>query len=233
MTQVEEPFFRVKLSDQLIESMTLAALEAYVLGDQRNKKNKEKVETFGYIWGFRKIENDTINLYLDRMSLSLSARRTNGSVTPNEHAAELKHNLIERWSPHLMLLGDFHTHPYDDLAEVKSQVGWDFSDADLVSLDSDEFLWRKSDQTPVNLVMTVCRLGRVRETYDAVMRGDNLWQFDAGEFRFWLNVNVGYVDHNGDRQQTFKNNSGVFLDLSRFYNGRSDRIASHVLRDET
>ncbi|MCV3765146.1 hypothetical protein [Rhizobium sp. TRM95796] len=232
MTKFKEPFFRVKLSDQLIESMTLAALEAYVLGDQRNKKNKEKIETLGYIWGFRRIEGETVNLYLDRMSLSLSARRTNGSVTPHEHAAELKHNLIERWSPHLLLLGDFHTHPFDDLTEVKSNSGWDFSQADLDYLDGDEFLWEKSDQTPVNLVMTVCRLGRVRETFSAEMCDQNLWQFDAGEFRFWLNVNVGFVNRDGDRRQTFKDKSGVFLDLNtRFYNMPGDRIASHILRD--
>ena len=28
-----------------------------------------------------------------------------------------------RWSPHLTLMGDFHSHPYRNLTEVNNEVG--------------------------------------------------------------------------------------------------------------
>jgi len=229
VTESDKPFFRVKLSEQLVESMTLAALEAYVLGDQSSTKNKEKVETLGYIWGVKKVETECVTIFLDRMSVSISAKRSRNAVRPHQHAAELKNNLLERWAPHLMLLGDFHTHPYDDLTEVKAISGWDFSDEDVDFLQHDDFLWRMSGDTPVNLVMTVTKMGKVREREQAHCLRENLWEFDVGEFRFWLNVNVGYVDDFYQRQQTFRDGDGAFLDLNtRFYNMKGDRIAGHT-----
>ncbi|MGA6115475.1 hypothetical protein [Agrobacterium radiobacter] len=74
MTEIEKPYFRVKLSEQLVESMTLAALEAYVLGDQSSRRNREKVETLGYIWGVKKVENGSTTLFLDRMSVASRQR---------------------------------------------------------------------------------------------------------------------------------------------------------------
>lgn len=229
MTEIDRPYFRVKLSEQLVESMTLAALEAYVLGDQSSTKNSEKVETLGYLWGVKKVEDERTTLFLDRMSVSLSAKRSRGAVQPHQHAAELKNNLMERWAPHLMLLGDFHTHPYDDLTQVKENTGWDFSPEDINFLQNDDFLWKMSGDTPVNLVMTVTKLGKARERDQAHCIRENLWEFDAGEFRFWLNVNVGYSDILDERQQTFVDGDGAFLDLNtRFYNMTGDRIAAHT-----
>lgn len=229
MTEIEKPYFRVKLSEQLVESMTLAALEAYVLGDQSSRRNREKVETLGYIWGVKKVENGSTTLFLDRMSVSLSAKRSRSAVQPHQHAAELKNNLMERWAPHLMLLGDFHTHPYDDLYQVKEISGWDFSPEDINFLQHDDFLWKMSGDTPVNLVMTVTKLGKVRERDQAHCIREDLWEFDAGEFRFWLNLNVGYLDILDERQQTFLDGDGAFLDLNtRFYNMKGDRIAAHI-----
>jgi hypothetical protein len=49
------PEFVVSLSERLVESVTLAALEAYVLGDGRpGRRHRPAVETFGYVWGYGK-----------------------------------------------------------------------------------------------------------------------------------------------------------------------------------
>ena len=70
---------------------------------------------------------------------------------------------------------------------------------------------------------------KVSERDQAHCIRENLWEFDAGEFRFWLNVNVGYLDILDERQQTFVDGDGAFLDLStRFYNMKGDRIAAHT-----
>jgi hypothetical protein len=110
---------------------------------------------------------------------------------------------MERWSPHLSLIGDFHTHPYASLAEVRETEGWKFSKADVEALQNDDFLWDKADGHPVALVVTVCRLGRVPATFGTMPVGDAVESFDVGD--------------------------GVILDLgNRFSNAAGDRIAKHV-----
>lgn len=226
--KLRNPIFRVKLSDALVESMTLAAVEAYVLGV--GKKGKVSgFETMGYIWGYRKKTDNVIVLYLDRMSLSVSAKKSSNSVKPNEYAAELKNNIVQQLSPQLMLLGDFHTHPYYDLEECKSCRGWEFSDHDKRFFLGDDFLWEAADSTPINIVIAVCRLGRVQEKVGATIISECVWQYDVGEFRFWINVNVGYMHPMDGRVTTEEKGEGVFLDFdARFYNGAGNRVASHV-----
>ncbi|WP_126400725.1 hypothetical protein [Blastochloris tepida] len=216
--------------------MTLAALEAYVLGDSVNagsRKRNKSVETFGYIWGVKRCIGDgEIVIYLDRSSTSISAEKNNRYVTPNKSAAKIKNTLINLWSPHLSFLGSFHTHPYRDLREVKDCRGWEFSEADLDAFDCDDFLWGESGDNPVDLVMTVCKLQRIREKFNAETIDDNICCFDACEFRFWINVNVGYTDGRGIRYQTYNNKKGkVMLDIDNyFYNSKFvEKIYDNIL----
>ncbi len=74
------------------------------------------------------------------------------------------------------------------------------------------------------LAMTVCRMKRVREHYGEQVR-DNVCSYAVGEFRFWLNASVGYLDDKGKRAHTGNKHSKVFLDLnSRFFNLAGDRV---------
>ena len=228
--------FRVRLSDGLIESMTLAAVEAYCLGDGHGKSG---LETYAYVWGYkRELEDETI-FYLDRMSLSLSAARAEDSVTPSADAARLKNAIIERWSPHLTLLGDFHTHPFETLDGVLSAFeedegptgGFHFSIADRESFHGDDFLWEAADDTPVHILMTICRMGKVRESHGTTPLKPHIWHYDVGEFRFWLTINVGYVEDD-ERYLTVETEDEVYLELdSRFRNDAGDRVAGHIERD--
>ena len=117
--------YSVRISDEVLESMSLAAIEAYCLGDGK-KKNKEKIETLGYMWGFRRIEEEHTVFFVSKLSISISALRNSSWVAPNPHALTLKNALVKRWSPQLTLLGDFHTHPYDDLNDVKRNADLSF-----------------------------------------------------------------------------------------------------------
>ena len=101
--------YKVRVSPELLETMTLAAIEAYCYGNLYKKKNTA-VETLGYVWGYRKQQNGTTVFYLDRTSVSISAERQYHSVTPNLDAAKLKNEGMMRGSAHLTLLGDFHIH---------------------------------------------------------------------------------------------------------------------------
>lgn len=219
--------YSVRISDEVLESMSLAAIEAYCLGDG-NKKKKDKLETLGYIWGFKRVEEDHTVFYVSKISISISAVRSSDSVLPNPEALSLKNSLVKRWSPQLTLLGDFHTHPYDNLDDVTQVTGFNFSDADFSSFKEDDVIWEESNGQPLMLAMTICRLGRVRDSW-ATQPRNNVCSYSVGEFRFWLNSSVGFLDDNGDRDCTGNTRSPVFLDLnSRFFNMSGDRIQERM-----
>ena len=221
--------FTITISDAALRTITLATLEAYVLGDGRPRKTdseRTKLETLGYLWGFSREDSEgTIHFHIDLMSLSISAERSPDSVTPNEQAVRLKSELMDRWAPHLTLVGDFHSHPYGNLTEVRDISGFDFSDADETSFLADDFLWEQANGQPIMLAMTICKLARVHEKLAAENIRSNIATFDVGEFRFWLNAAVGFLDGSAARCCTGNRHSDVELRLdSRFYNYSRDRL---------
>jgi hypothetical protein len=207
--------YKVHISPELLETMTLAAIEAYVYGKQGRKKHMA-VETLGYLWGYRKQDNGTTIFYLDRTSVSISADRQYHSVTPNRDAARLKNEVIMRWSPHLTLLGDFHSHPYRNLKEVIAEAGYNFSHADFEELKSHDFIWEQSGNNPIILVITVARLTRVRDSVQDNFR-NNTARFAVGEFQFWLNAAVGYIGADGKRHVTGNTSPEVSMTLDGWY----------------
>ena len=159
------------------------------------------------------------------MSLSISAEREPDSVTPNPEALTLKHELMERWAPHLTLIGDFHSHSYKNLEEVKNIKGFEFSDGDEEDFLGNDYLWQVSDDQPVMMVMTICKMGKVHKKYFAESVRINVATFDVGEFRFWLNAGVGYLDDNGKRCWAGNSRSKVDLRLdAKFTNTSGDRL---------
>ncbi|KQY95027.1 MULTISPECIES: hypothetical protein [unclassified Brevundimonas] len=214
--------YRVRVSDRFLETATLAAVEAYSHGDGR-KKRKE-IETLGLVWGHCRTRAEETVIFLDRLAVSLSAEREAGSVMPNAGAISLMAEVMERLAPDQLLLGDFHSHPYRDLAEVQMIKGYEFSDGDFDAFLADDAIWDRTNNAPVMVVATVCRLGRVHESGGDHIR-NNVWWFDVGQFRFWLNVCVGFLDEAGKRRHTGNKRSCVWLDLnSRFFNDSGDRV---------
>lgn len=217
-------YYQVTLSDEVLRTITLATLEAYELGDGRKKLG---LETLGYIWGYSRLDmqEETRFFHVEMSSVSLSAKRATDSVTPDDFALGLKKELLKRWAPHLTILGDFHSHPYRNLNEVDNEQGFEFSDEDAAAFLDDDEIWEESGNCPVMLVMTVCRLQKVNEKYSAEVVRDNITRFDVGEFRFWVNAAVGYLDENNKRNWTGNKYSQLELNLdSKFYNFSSDRL---------
>jgi hypothetical protein len=217
--------FKVHISPELLESMTLAAIEAYCYGKIRGKRGFA-VETLGYLWGYRKQENGTTIFYLDRTSVSISAERQYHSVTPNQNAARLKNEVMMRWSPHLTMLGDFHSHPYRNLKEVWTEAGYNFSPADFNELKVNDFIWEQSGNNPIILVIAVCKLGRVRDSVQDNFR-NNTARYAVGDFQFWLNAAVGHVNVQGKRQITGNTSPDVHVMLDGwYYNQAGGRVKS-------
>ncbi|NSY16158.1 hypothetical protein [Neorhizobium sp. AL 9.2.2] len=217
--------FRITVSDDVLESMAMAAIEAYSLGDGR-RSVLNGLETFGYLWGSKRVSQEETVFHLEKLSVSISAERTSESVKPHVKAARLKNDVMSRWAPHRTMLGSFHTHPYTSLDEVKKIYGYEFSEPDFDLFHHDDFLWEQSGNNPVNFAMTICKLSRVRESIGGDWLRPNIWQFDVGEFRLWLNVCVGSLDDYGNRCLTGNKRSAAHLELNtRFFNQAGDRFS--------
>jgi hypothetical protein len=82
--------YRIRLTPSLVESMTLATMEAYCFRGPRAHR-KAGVETYGYVWGNRKCYcNGLTIIHLTKLSVSLTAKRAYHSVHPNRNAGILK-----------------------------------------------------------------------------------------------------------------------------------------------
>jgi hypothetical protein len=78
------------------------------------------------------------------------------------------------------------------------------------------------------LAITICRLGRVRENFGERIRS-NVHRYKVGQFQFWINVAVGYVDAEGKRCHTGNSHSKAVLDLDQWlYNPASDRVPVYM-----
>ncbi len=212
----------VCVSNSLLETMTLAAIEAYVLGDGRKKT---QIETLGYLWGTKKIENGHVYYHADKVSISLSAQRGSGWVQPNQKAIELKNSIFMQWSPYVYFLGDFHTHPYKNLKEVKQARGYDFSEGDFKYFLEDNYAWEQSQGNPIWLVVAICKISRVREQMFIKFQDrekSNARFFSIGEYRIWINACNGYLLKKEKRTI----NKNVFIDFMNFehYNPQGNRL---------
>lgn len=212
--------YRVRISDRFLESAVLAAVEAYCFG----ARGDTPTETIGPIWGFRRAAGDVEIIYLDRLAVSIAAKRRASSVEARAEATVLMANVMDRLAPEMTLLGDFHSHPCRDRAEVASTTGYEFSDQDFRCFLADHLLWSRNPLGPVMVVVTVCRLERVHTSDHREIR-PNVSRFYIGEFRFWINVVAGYFDEHGERRHTGNKHSPVWVDLnSRFFNDSGDRV---------
>lgn len=220
----------VRVSETALREMVLCTLETYRLteGSRRKKASIQTgIEVFGHIWGFHRQVEEELVFYVESVSPSLAAQGNNSSVTPHPETLRLKKAVVERWSPHLTLIGDFHSHPYDSFSKVSEIKGWQFSDQDFKSLLADDEIWSSAGNSPLMLVMTICEMDRVREgTF--LPQSNNVVRFDIGEFRFWLGASVGYLEDNGGdlvRKSTQNRNPPVHLSVfSVAYNASGDRL---------
>jgi hypothetical protein len=193
--------FRVKLASALLESMTLATVEAYAYR-RPGRQSTKGVETHGYVWGGRTVHaNGEVIFSLDQISISLTAKRCANSVAPNLLAGLVKQDLFKGLAPHQMLIADFHSHPYPSIKAVARTLGYEFSEHDIDDFLDDDFLWNAADNNPIMLLQTVCRRqGKASPTLER--RGRNVIAFDVREYRFWVNAIVGYLDKEGQRRHT-------------------------------
>ena len=168
-------------------------MEAYKLRIWGKYIRSDFTETCGLLWGYaRSIESaDGRNHHarIEHASVDLHAERGRSQVTYNDVSNMNKKRIVEvRW-PHLSLIGDFHTHPYENYSEAKRDRGWEFSDGDRASSEGPFCgdLWR---ECRVSLVLTIANLKKVREDkrIDGHALSDNVLHWQMDNYLFWLSA---------------------------------------------
>ena len=212
---------QIRIADSALEGMILAACEAYKFG---NGSNDEPVETYGHVWGYRRLGLDggTEHIHVDRFNSCVSAEGSPDDVSVAFEVVDLQDSIVRHWSPHLSLLGQFHTHPYKSREELVSERGWGFSKPDDKSFRKDDSLWKRADDSPISLVMAMAPLQRVHEGWGEA-KAPNRWRFELGEYRFYLSAAIGRKQ--GKKRRVMQNDLGLDLDW-RFYNEAGSRIES-------
>ena len=210
----------VTISDRALQSMVLAACEAYAFGSD---DNRQPVETYAHLWGHRRHEhgNEIEHIHVDRISVCVSAQVANDRVEVFSDVIALQDDIVKHWSPHLSLLGDFHTHPYNTLAELRECQGWQFSETDIASFLTDDQLWERADGSPLSMVMAITKLQNVHKgwaRHPAAYRA----RFDIGQYRFYVSTAAGRITDNSGREFA---QSGVQLHFGQyFYNMPGNRV---------
>ena len=99
--------------------MVLNGIEAYSV--KHYGKGKYRLETCGALFGYEvKLNENKILYQIEMANVDTSAERSENSVLPNRVAMNKKANIMSKYWPHIKYIGDYHTHPYNNIAEVLS-----------------------------------------------------------------------------------------------------------------
>lgn len=136
--ELEERFARVEviLDSLALEGMLLSALEGYL---SPRKARRKGYEVYGVNLGMtRQVHHRSlrdglrITRYISvmRAQPQLSADATYGFVEPNTASLRALLRTVRTLYPHYQAVGDFHSHPYDDLAALDAKRGWEYTASD-------------------------------------------------------------------------------------------------------
>ena len=200
----------IRFSDVALESMVLAASEAHEFG---NNNGNKPVETYAHVWGYRRPDADekTEHIFVDRFNACVSAEGSYNGVEYGTKVVDLQDSIVRYWSPHMSLLGEFHTHPFKSVGKLRKRRGWEFSKEDDKSFLRNKRLWKGAVKAPITIVMAIAPLNGA-DKRGGRRKAANRWRFDVGEFRFDLAVAVGRTNERGKRYVT---GEGLTLDLDR------------------
>ena len=198
--------------------MVLAACEAYAFG--KNDKRRP-VEIYADLWGYRRQGSETEHVHVDRIGVCVSAKAKKDQVKLSKNVITLQDDIVKRWSPHVSLLGDFHTHPWESRKELRRFRGWNFSDTDKDSFLADDELWKQAGDNPIALVMAITKLKRVREGW-ARHQAAHRSRFDIGQYRFSISAGAGRRDHKDRRK--FGHKDVTLLLGQYFHNEAGSRV---------
>lgn len=128
--EAERTQLTVILDSTALDDMLLCALEGLLSPKEGHRKG---YEVYGACLGMAR-ERDTArrgegvrwhrHIYVHRALPQLSAEASYLSVSWREKSFAALAEAAQALFPHYQLVGDFHSHPYDSLAELRCRKGW-------------------------------------------------------------------------------------------------------------
>jgi hypothetical protein len=123
------------LDDRAIEDIVLVALEAYAVP----RRGVRFTETYGICFGSTKSTEEkrqahgkhtTHYVYISSVHIQLRAEGFSNKVTYDLRSLETQMAVAKHLFPQLDIVGDFHTHPYKSVEELRAIKGWRYSRGD-------------------------------------------------------------------------------------------------------
>lgn len=184
----------IRLSENALIQMCLNGLEAYSIQHKGRAGHKERLETYGLLWGHEVNLPNKQTLYCVEMAtIDTSAKMDKLQCESSLDAFELKRDLMTSFWPQYDFLGDFHTHPFTDAQAVMKRKDYGFSDTDYASIEDEDYWFRFRYR--VGLVLTITTLKRKSAK-------ENNWfdpktiMFTLGNYRLLIRGYVAYPEEN-------------------------------------
>lgn len=222
MVRAEAEFEEIEIHVEpaALEAMILSVYETYKV--PRAGRGSGFTETYGVCFGTNSVRTEArrgqgtvqvVTIHLQRAVPQMRARATADSVAPNFDSTALFLEVGRQLFRHCEIVGEFHSHPYKDLAELKRAGGWNHSQEDQQYVRAQLDTWKRLRQTP--RVFLICAVARGKSAaHDRIAsRKPNLFALHLSACRFYL---VAYrILPNGDLTE-----QGVTIHCCGNLNGR-------------
>jgi hypothetical protein len=179
------------LDDRALEDIVLVALEAYAVPKGRGSRY---TETYGICFGSTKSTEEkrqahgrhTVRyIHINSVHIQLRAEGYASRITYDIRSLETQMDVAKQLFPQLDIVGDFHTHPYRDVDEIKTLKGWQYSRDDEVNIPDWASPLRKMGFQPrVSLIVAIGKGGK-RMARPSRVR-PNVIRFSVGKYHFYL-----------------------------------------------
>ncbi|MFP4055968.1 MAG: hypothetical protein ACLF0G_03775 [Candidatus Brocadiia bacterium] len=157
----------VLVDDPALQDMLIGALEAYSVPKGPGSRY---TEVYGVCFGSVRTEEERgrgwgrhqlVRVVVARVALQLRARTAPTYSVRSRRSQEVHLEMAHELFPHLELVGDFHSHPYESLEALQRLRGWQYNDED----EEDNRAWVEelagSGYRPrVGLILAIARAGR-------------------------------------------------------------------------
>jgi hypothetical protein len=201
----------VRVSENALISLVLSSLEAYSVKKKDIKEKgrpKSRIEVYGSLFGHEVVmKNKDILYHIEMAHTDTTAEQRRSSVDENKEAISLKADVITSFWPHLVYLGDFHSHPFKSTKEVSDSKLYFMSDDDRGWLNNS--FWKQKGYR-VGLVVTIAAMEKAG-TKGTARVANNCVEATLGNYRMWLAAYCAF-SRKGEYCYTEDNDIAVTLD---------------------
>ena len=156
------------IEDHVVPQLFTSAIEAYEFLHKTPKgKGRDKLETFGLLWGYsiQAKGNQSAKIIATMATVETSATRHTHWVAPDYESLRMKKEFFGTYWPNIELVGSFHSHPYENLAEVNSNTGWRASGEDIGFFSHFHEQIAPEQHSLAHLIVTITQLERRGTAY--------------------------------------------------------------------